>query len=328
MSPGVVAAVCVSDRKGIPKRAAEAVRLVADRGIEGDAHAGSGHRQVSLLAEADIEAMRATGLQLPPGAFGENLVLRGIELEGLGAGSRLAIGEAELEITQVGKTCHTRCAIYYQAGDCIMPRLGLFARVVQGGELSAGTAVEVLATVDPKTLQIGVVTVSDRCAAGRTRDTAGPAVAEAACRALHARLAWAGVVPDHHEAIAATLQELADRDLGLVLTVGGTGLAPGDVTPEATRAVVEREVPGLAEARRAASAAITPNAWLSRGVCGVRRRTLIVNLPGSRKGAVENLQAILPVLPHALRMLRGDAFHPGTDADRELPAAGAPEVCP
>lgn len=328
MSGSELAFACVSDRKGIPKHAVGKVHLVADHGIEGDAHAGGWHRQVSLLAASDIDGMRARGLDLKPGAFGENLVIRGLELGDLGVGSRIAVGDAALEITQIGKACHTRCAIYYHAGDCIMPRLGLFARVVRGAEVAAGAPVAVLEGVPRSALQAAVLTVSDRCAQGRMRDTAGPAVATRLREALAAHLAWSGVESDTHDAIVTRLKDLADRDLALVVTVGGTGLAERDVTPEATREVVDREVPGLAEAMRAASAAITPNAWLSRGICGVRRRTLIVNLPGSLKAATENLEVLLPVLPHAVRMLRGDTVHPDGDADREVQPTDPPEVCP
>jgi len=321
---GAVAFVCVSDRRGIPKHAVERARLISDHGIEGDSHAGSWHRQVSLLDGTDIDGMRSAELELEPGAFGENLVVRGVDLAALGMGSRLAVGEAELVISQVGKVCHSRCAIYVRAGDCIMPRRGLFARVVIGGEVAPGDPVEVLEVVAPDVIQFGVLTVSDRCAAGQTRDTAGPAVIALLEQALDARAAWSDVLADDEEAIAATLVDLADQDLGLVVTVGGTGMSRRDVTPEATRRVVDREVPGLAEAMRAASALITPNAWLSRAVCGVRRHTLIVNLPGSAKAAVENLEAVLPALPHAVKMLRGDGGHPAADAGREI----APDADP
>jgi molybdenum cofactor synthesis domain-containing protein len=115
------------------------------------------------------------------------------------------------------------------------------------------------------------------------------------------------LLPDDESAIRATLSEWADSgELDVILTTGGTGFAPRDVTPEATRAVIEREAPGLAEAMRAASLQITPHAMLSRIVAGIRKRTLILNLPGSPKGAVENLQVVLPVLPHAVQLLRED----------------------
>ncbi len=324
---GAIAFVCVSDRTAIPKHAVDRVELRADHGIVGDAHAGPGHRQVSLLDERDIETMRARGLALKPGAFGENLVTRGLALDDLGIGSLLAAGDAALEITQIGKVCHTRCAIYFKSGDCIMPRAGVFARVVRGGEIATGTAVAITLQIPRGVLQAAVLTVSDRCAAGITEDTAGPAVAAALGAELGAHVAWTGIVPDEVDAIAAELKQLPDRGLDLVVTVGGTGLAARDVTPEATRSVLDREIPGLPEAMRAASARITPNAWLSRAVAGVRRTTLIVNLPGSRTAAVENLQALLPVLPHAIRMLRGDTAHPEADRGRQRGDAEAVEVC-
>jgi molybdenum cofactor synthesis domain-containing protein len=163
-------------------------------------------------------------------------------------------------------------------------------------------------------IEAAVVTVSDRCAAGTGADTSGPAVAEMLRGRLGARVARESVVPDESRTISDTLKELASADLDLIVTVGGTGCGPRDVTPEATLAVLTREVPGLAEAMRAESARITPHAMLQRGVCGIRGRTLIVNLPGSLKGATENLGVIMPALPHAVELLRGHTEHPGPNA--------------
>ena len=164
-------------------------------------------------------------------------------------------------------------------------------------------------------IEAAVVTVSDRCARGDTEDTSGPAVAQVLAR-LPARVADPRLVPDDPDAIAEVLRELVRTGTDLVVTTGGTGCGIRDVTPEATLAVIERRVPGLAEAMRSASSTVTPFAWLSRGVCGTAGRTLIVNLPGSRKGAVENLEAIIDVIPHAVRQLRGDTDHPEAEADR------------
>ena len=142
---GIVVAVCTSDRKGTRKRNVGEARLRADWGIEGDAHAANWHRQVSLLAMESINKMRQKGLNVGPGSFAENLTTQGIDLLALPIGSRVRVGsETELEITQHGKLCHERCAVYYAAGDCVMPREGIFAKVLRGGRVKVGDAIEPL----------------------------------------------------------------------------------------------------------------------------------------------------------------------------------------
>ncbi len=141
---GKVVAVSVSGRKGEKKVPVPSVTLVPDHGVRDDAHAGPGIRQVSLLAEESIAKMRDKGLSVGPGDFAENVTVAGIALPALPVGTRLRVGEALLEVTQIGKVCHDRCAIYLQAGDCVMPREGIFARVVRGGAVAPGDAVEVV----------------------------------------------------------------------------------------------------------------------------------------------------------------------------------------
>jgi molybdenum cofactor synthesis domain-containing protein len=156
-------------------------------------------------------------------------------------------------------------------------------------------------------IRVAILTASDRAAAGSYADRSGPALRESVRAALDAEVVAQEIVSDDEETIAHRLESWADGgEVDLVLVTGGTGFGPRDVTPEATRSVIDREAPGLAEAMRAASLRITPHAMLSRAVCGIRERTLIVNLPGSPKGARENLRVILPALPHAIALLRGD----------------------
>lgn len=136
-----VVAVCVSERKGERKKPVASVELRENHGIVGDAHAGDWHRQISLLAEESIAKMRAMGLAVDSGDFAENITTSGVDLPSLAVGTRLQVGSCLLEVTQIGKECHTRCAIYHQAGDCVMPREGIFARVLTGGSVRAGDAV-------------------------------------------------------------------------------------------------------------------------------------------------------------------------------------------
>jgi molybdopterin adenylyltransferase len=156
------------------------------------------------------------------------------------------------------------------------------------------------------TMRFGILTISDRSARGEREDASGPVLAR-----LVQDEGWfvirQSLLPDDQTAIQDLLISWADSaELDVILTTGGTGFSPRDITPEATRAVMEREAPGLAEAMRSASLKITPHAMLSRIVTGIRKKTLIINLPGSPKGAAENLQVLVPVLPHAIQLLRED----------------------
>ncbi len=133
-----VIATCISKNKGERKTPVDSVELRPEHGLVGDAHAGEWHRQVSLLAKESIDKMRALGLDVDSGDFAENITTEGIDLVGLPVGTRLRVGETLLEVTQIGKECHNRCAIYYQAGDCVMPKEGIFARVIEGGVVKPG----------------------------------------------------------------------------------------------------------------------------------------------------------------------------------------------
>lgn len=142
---GTIKAVCTSPKKGMRKKDVGEGLLVQEHGLQDDAHAGPWHRQVSLLAIESIDKMRAMGLKVGPGDFAENLTTEGIDLVNLPLGTRLKIGsEAVGEVTQIGKECHARCAIYHQAGDCVMPKEGIFIRVLTGGTVKAGDAIEIV----------------------------------------------------------------------------------------------------------------------------------------------------------------------------------------
>lgn len=293
-----ITSVCRSERRGTVKQNIKSGVLVENFGLEGDAHGGNWHRQISLLSQDSIDAFNARGAGVSAGAFGENLTVSGMDLKTLPVGCRLRIGEtALLEITQIGKTCHTSCEIAQRMGECIMPREGIFARVLRGGAVAVGDAVSVV-------WRAAVLTISDKGAAGLREDRSGPAVcALAEQHGYH--VVETAVIPDDFDTITAKLCALCDADSAdLILTTGGTGFAPRDVTPEATEAVITRKTPGIAEAMRAGSLAITPRAMLSRATAGIRAKALIINLPGSPKGATENLEFVVDSLSHGIALLK------------------------
>ncbi|MDK2822912.1 MAG: molybdopterin adenylyltransferase [Clostridia bacterium] len=296
---GKVVAVCTSPKKGMRKKNVGQGMLLVDLGLKGDAHAGFAHRQVSLLALESIEKMKKMGLDVGPGDFAENLTTQGIDLVNLPIGTRFKIGEAVLRVTQIGKECHTRCAIYYQAGDCVMPKEGIFAEVLKGGEVKVDNEIKFLPSY-----KLGIVTASDKGARGEREDESGRVIKDK-LRFL-ADVADYRIVPDEKEELKKAFIELADeKKVDLILTTGGTGFSPRDVTPEATIEVIDRHVPGIPEAIRWQSYQITPKAMLSRGTAGIRGKTLIINLPGSPKAVSECLDVVLPVLDHGLEILTG-----------------------
>lgn len=294
----VITSVCRSERRGTVKQNIESGVLVENFGLEGDAHGGNWHRQVSLLSQDSIDAFNARGAGVIPGTFGENLAVSGLDLKTLPVGCQLRIGgSALLELTQIGKTCHSSCEIAQRMGECIMPKEGVFARVLRGGSVAVGDTVQVI-------WRAAVLTISDKGAAGLREDKSGPAVcALAENHGYH--IVHTQIIPDDFDTIAQTLRMLCDEDRAdLILTTGGTGFAPRDVTPEATESVLTRRTPGIAEAMRAGSLAITPRAMLSRATAGIRARALIVNLPGSPKGAAENLGFVIDTLGHGIALLK------------------------
>ena len=297
-----VVSLNISEKKGTIKHAVEQIELKIDHGIVGDAHAGNWHRQVSFLDLSSFGKMRNSAtVELRPGIFAENITTEGIDLWHLPIGTQLQLGEAVLEITQIGKECHRHCQVFRQVGDCVMPREGVFGIVIKEGIVKPGQDIQIIPT-----LRVAILTVSDKGSTGERADLSGPALAEAL--EGKAQVLNQEIVPDEFEEIRAKLLGYCDQGLDLVFTTGGTGFAPRDVTPEATQAVIEKQVPGIAEAIRAKSMEITPLAMLSRATAGIRGKTLIINLPGSPKAALECLEVFLPVMNHAVETLRGDAF--------------------
>lgn len=302
---GKIIAICISEKKGTQKTEIDCAELKENYGILGDAHAGNWHRQVSLLSLEKIEEFRQKGADVAFGAFGENLVTEGFHLSQMSVGTCFQIGEAVLKLTQIGKECHSHCEIYKVMGDCIMPREGVFARVLKGGVIRPGDEIRALPLSDSRPFTAAVITLSDKGYAGEREDTSGPLIQEMLERRGY-EVTETLLLPDGRKSLEKQLCRLADqRQVNLILTTGGTGFAERDVTPEATQAVCDRMAMGIAEAIRQYSLTITGRAMLSRAVSGIRKKTLIVNLPGSPKAVRESLEYVLPHLEHGLSILRG-----------------------
>ena len=303
---GKVIAVCTSDRKGLQKHDVNTAHFSTEWGIDGDAHAGNWHRQVSLLSADKIEAFNKRGANVIPGAFGENLVVEGFDFRALPVGTLLRCGDVLLEMTQIGKECHSHCEIYKKMGECIMPREGVFARVIEPGSISVGDEMSIEKREGHFPWQAAVITLSDKAAAGERKDESGPAIAKRLREASY-EVVEEIVIPDDERVLKQQLIRLCDqRQLDLILTTGGTGCSARDITPEATIAIADKNVPGIAEAMRAESLKITRHAMISRAASVIRGKTLIINLPGSPRACMENMDVFMDTIPHAMGLLRNE----------------------
>ncbi len=313
MIEGIVRAVCTSSGKGTAKVSRERALAKAQWGLEGDAHCGTWHRQVSLLSYDKVQAFRSQGAQVVDGDFGENLLVEGIDFATLPIGTIFIGGNVVLELTQIGKECHSGCDIFKKIGTCIMPTQGVFTRVLHGGTLKQGMTFKAYTR-----MRAFVLCASDKGYEGKRADESTPAV----CSLIEAsgyEVVGTCLLPDDRALLSAKMAEICDGyQADLIVTTGGTGLSLRDVTPEATLDIAHRQVPGLAELMRSTCMHSTDRACLSRSVCATRERTLIVNLPGSPKAAVENLSAILRPLEHGLQMLSGRSRECAT-----LPSVGS-----
>ncbi len=305
---GEVKAICVSEKKGVVKTEVTQAVVKEDWGITTDAHAGHWHRQVSILPFEQIEAFKKNDVEIVNGIFGENLIISGIEdliNQSLIVGRQVQIGDVLLEVTQIGKDCHDHCEIYKRVGQCIMPKVGIFTKVLKGGTIKVGDEATLLPFENNAPFTAAVITMSDKGSKGEREDLSGPAIVEILEGAGY-DIVETMILPDDKMALQKTLMRLSDqRQVNLIVTTGGTGFAKRDVTPEATLAVATRNAPGIAEAIRAGSMKITPRAMLSREVSVIRNNSLIVNLPGSPKAVRESLDMVLDQFDHGLNILLG-----------------------
>jgi molybdenum cofactor synthesis domain-containing protein len=307
---GSVVSVNVSDIKGVVKHPVP-MATVVEAGIMGDAHGGNWHRQISLLARESMVRLGAeSGRVFQPGEFAENITTEGLDLERVCLRDRLQIGAVVLEVTQIGKKCHgDGCAIFKEVGSCIMPKQGVFAQVVQGGQIRPGDGI----THEGGSLHVRTITLSDRASRGEYADRSGPAIVAAVEKHFagsHWRVAvTAMILPDDAELLRQELRRCMADKVDLVFTSGGTGIGPRDITPDTVRPLLSKEIPGIMEFIRLKYGQAMPSALLSRAVAGVMGSALVYTLPGSPRAVEEYLAVILPTLAHSLMMRAGIDVH-------------------
>ena len=275
------------------------------RGIQGDAHAGSWHRQVSLLGIESIEKMEpAAGRKLNFGEFAENLTTRGYPLHTMRPLDRLISTNLELEVTQIGKKCHgEKCAIFRETGDCAMPREGIFCRVIRGGNIKPGDHLQ----YQPRIIRVGIITLSDRASSGAYEDRSGPLLKQLIAHHFTASgrkcTVQTVVLPDDPDRLGQMIGTFIRKGIDIIFTTGGTGIGPRDITPDIIRPMLSREIPGIMEMIRVKYGMQFPGALLSRAVAGVIESTLVYTLPGSPKAVREYAGEIFTTLEHAFYML-------------------------
>ena len=299
---GVIKAICISEEKGTLKKNIDERMLIESFGLENDAHAGS-ERQVSLLSyEIENAFFEKNELDLEAGVFGENLLVSGFDFKKMAIGTKLKCGDVVLEITQIGKECHTGCNIREKTGDCIMPREGVFAKVVNGGKIKVGDEMSIV----KRPYTASVITASDRCYVGINEDVSGSLLTQMLQDSGYEIISY-DLLNDDEEMIYNRLVELADNERpDVIFTTGGTGFSVRDNVPEATLKAAHKNAPGISQAIRAYSLNITDRAMLSRAESVIRNRTIIINLPGSPKAVKECLEYVVPTLAHGIDILRGE----------------------
>ena len=302
--------VNISTNKGTIKKPVDQIELT-HYGVSGDAHAGTWNRQVSLLGtESIVKFELGAGRKIAYGEFAENITTTGIELWLTHPLDRFTFGEIELEVTQIGKECHgTSCAIFKEVGNCVMPKEGIFCRVVSPGTLSAGMELE----YHPKVFRAMVITLSDRASSGEYEDISGPRITE--LLETHFKITNSQslivnrLIPDDSHKLEELLNKAKEELVDIVITTGGTGIGPRDFTPDVVKSLLDKEIPGIMEMIRMKYGAEKPAALTSRSVAGVRGKSLVFTLPGSVSAVNEYMAEICKSLMHLVYMLHGLDTH-------------------
>ena len=305
-----VLSVNISEKKGTIKIPVERI-ILSGIGVTGDAHSGNWHRQVSLLGKESFEKMESSaGRELQYGEFAENITTEGFPLFQMKPFDRLISEKILLEVTQIGKKCHgNNCAIMQEIGNCVMPKEGIFCRVLSGGELKAGDILE----YQPKIIKVHVITLSDRASQGIYEDKSGPLLKKLSKdffigNGRHVEIENT-IIPDNEVQLRDLLKELIGKNTDIIFTTGGTGIGPRDITPDVVKSILDKEIPGIMEMIRVKYGMEFPNALISRSIAGVAGKALIYALPGNPKAVKEYADEIFKTVEHSFRMLNAIDEH-------------------
>jgi molybdopterin adenylyltransferase len=302
---GKVVSVNISEKKGVIKQSVESI-TVQKIGIANDAHAGDWHRQVSLLAkESILKFEEVLGRKITNGEFAENITTEGLTLYNMKPLDIVKIGkDVVLEVTQIGKECHgTGCAIFSAVGKCVMPKEGIFCRVLKTGKITANDPIE----YHPKIYKALVITLSDRAYNGIYEDRSGPEIKGLLSsffekETLNYEISDT-LIPDDAMMLEATVSKAVKDNTDIIVTTGGTGIGKRDITVETLQLMLDKEIPGIMEYIRVKFGTEKPAALLSRGVAGVIQDTQIYTLPGSVKAVREYMGEIEKNILHVMFML-------------------------
>lgn len=304
-----IISVNLSEKKGTIKKPVPMIELTGE-GIVGDAHAGRWHRQVSLLGTESIKKFgEVAGRDFLWGEFAENITTEGLILYQCRPFDKFINDNVIMEVTQIGKVCHgDSCAIYRETGNCVMPREGIFCRVLKGGKVMPGDTF----VYHEKIMKVLVVTLSDRASSGEYTDRSG-AVIHSRITDLINKNQWpvevvSKIIPDE----APLLKKIIEDEFpgfDIIFTTGGTGLGPRDITTDTLKPLIHKEIPGIMEMVRAKYGSANPNALISRSLAGLIGNTLLFALPGSVKAVNEYLDEIEKVLVHLIFMVKGIDKH-------------------
>lgn len=306
-----VKSVNISVKKGTIKKPVEKITL-SEVGIAEDAHSGSWHRQLSLLGTESLakQAVKAKR-EFAYGEFAENITTEGMEIHHTKPLDMFVSENVELQVTQIGKECHSNCEIFREIGDCVMPREGIFCRVTKGFnyELKAG---EKFAYV-PKVFKIKLITLSDRASKGEYKDLSGIKLKRRIKDLFNSLerefLSDSIIIPDDEEILETIINDAVNENYDLIITTGGTGIGPRDITVDVVKPMLDKEIPGIMELIRVKYGQKKHQALLSRSVAGVIGKTLVYTLPGSRKAVAEYMDEIEPTIIHSIYMLNSIDSH-------------------